>query len=463
MNRELLRRLPKVDEILNDPEVADQIASMPHEQAVDVVRSVLDEKRRAILSGEETSEDFVSHDRVMRDVTEHIILSCRKSLRPVVNGTGVILHTNLGRAELSKKAKQAVAEVADRYSTLEYDPEAGHRGSRHTHVEGIIRKITGAEACMVVNNNAAATMIVLAAIGAGKEMIVSRGELVEIGGAFRIPDIMEQSGATLREVGTTNKTRLKDYENAITENTGALMKVHTSNYRVIGFTEDVPVEDLADLGRKRGLPVIYDLGGGLMVDLSDRGIDEPTVEYGMKSGADVILFSGDKLLGGPQAGIIIGKKKYIDRMKKHPLARILRVDKMTLAGLEATFEQYYDPEEAKRSIPVLRMLTRSKEDLTRDAERMRAKILERVPDAEVAVERSMGMIGGGTTPGILLEGAAAVLSSRKRSAAYIEEQLRLGDLPIIVRVHENRIVIDMRTVSEPEQDMIAEKLAEILA
>ena len=343
MNRELLRRLPKVDEILNDPEVADQIASMPHEQAVDVVRSVLDEKRRAILSGEETSEDFVSHDRVMRDVTEHIIFSCRKSLRPVVNGTGVILHTNLGRAELSKKAKQAVAEVADRYSTLEYDPEAGHRGSRHTHVEGIIRKITGAEACMVVNNNAAATMIVLAAIGAGKEMIVSRGELVEIGGAFRIPDIMEQSGATLREVGTTNKTRLKDYENAITENTGALMKVHTSNYRVIGFTEDVPVEDLADLGRKRGLPVIYDLGGGLMVDLSDRGIDEPTVEYGMKSGADVILFSGDKLLGGPQAGIIIGKKKYIDRMKKHPLARILRVDKMTLAGLEATFEQYYDP------------------------------------------------------------------------------------------------------------------------
>ena len=339
MNSKLLRKLPKVDELLMNEKVMEASSGLLREQVVDVIRTVIETVRREILGSDEAlDESYVSYDMVVDKVIQAVRNSHVKSLRRVINGTGVVLHTNLGRAKLSKSAMDAVAEVADKYSTLEYDPVKGGRGSRHVHVEKIIEKITGAEAAMVVNNNAAATMICLAAMGRGKEMVISRGELVEIGGSFRIPEIMEESGAHLAEVGTTNKVKLSDYKNKINENTGALMKVHTSNYKIIGFTEEVPLKELVKLGREENLPVIYDMGSGLMINLRDYGIEEPTVREAMADGADIILFSGDKLLGGPQGGVIIGKKKHIDMMKSHPLARILRVDKMTLSAMEETFK-----------------------------------------------------------------------------------------------------------------------------
>lgn len=387
MNSKLLRKLPKVDELLMDERVAEASCNLLREQVVDVIRTVIETVRREIInSDEELDENCVSYDLVADKVIEAVRNSHVKSLRRVINGTGVVLHTNLGRAKLSKSAMEAVAEVADKYSTLEYDPIKGGRGSRHVHVEKVIEKITGAEAAMVVNNNAAATTICLAALGRGKEMIISRGELVEIGGSFRIPEIMEESGAHLAEVGTTNKVKLSDYKNKINENTGAIMKVHTSNYKIIGFTEEVPLKELVKLGREENLPVIYDMGSGLMINLRDYGIEEPTVREAMADGADIILFSGDKLLGGPQGGVIIGKKKYIDMMKSHPLARILRVDKMTLSAMEATFKKYYDDENAKEKIPVLSMLTRSEEKLKTDAEKLLEMIKKEAPALDAKVE-----------------------------------------------------------------------------
>ncbi|MBR3261056.1 MAG: L-seryl-tRNA(Sec) selenium transferase, partial [Firmicutes bacterium] len=357
MKQELLRLLPKIDDLLMDGWISSLIGRVPREIVVDAVRDEVETLRSGILDGSITEASQMGLENISDRITEKVNKLEIKSLRPVINATGVVLHTNLGRANLSEKALAQVISVANNYSTLEYDPEKGARGSRHSHVEDIIKKITGAEAAMAVNNNAAATMLVMAAIGRGREMIVSRGELVEIGGSFRIPDIMKESGAVLVEVGTTNKTRIGDYESQINENTAALLKVHTSNYRVIGFTEDASLRELRELGDKYGLPVIYDMGSGLMTDLSEWGIHEPVVKEGLKDGADVILFSGDKLLGGPQAGIIAGKKEYIDKMKSHPLARVVRVDKMTIAALEATLSEYADRERALKEIPVLRMLT----------------------------------------------------------------------------------------------------------
>ncbi|MBR3182741.1 MAG: L-seryl-tRNA(Sec) selenium transferase, partial [Firmicutes bacterium] len=385
----------------------------------------------------------------------------------VINATGVVLHTNLGRANLSDKAVEQVVSAAKSYSTLEYDPEKGARGSRHSHVEDIIKKITGAEAAMAVNNNAAATMLVMAAIGRGREMIVSRGELVEIGGSFRIPDIMKESGAVLVEVGTTNKTRIGDYESQINENTAALLKVHTSNYRVIGFTEDASLRELRELGDKYGLPVIYDMGSGLMTDLSEWGIHEPVVKEGLKDGADVILFSGDKLLGGPQAGIIARKKEYIDKMKSHSLARVVRVDKMTIAALEATLSEYADRERALKEIPVLRMLTRSREDLQSDCLLLKG-MLDDIKDPEdgsaafsVKVIEDDGVVGGGSAPDSRLQNMVLAVDHGKFSPDRIEEALRKGEPPVIARIKNDSVIIDVRTVNKSEYDIIAERFREI--
>ena len=462
MNSKLLRKLPKVDELLMDERVAEASSGLLREQVVDVIRTVIETVRREIInSDEELDENCVSYDLVADKVIEAVRHSHVKSLRRVINGTGVVLHTNLGRAKLSKSAMEAVAEVADKYSTLEYDPAKGGRGSRHVHVEKVIEKITGAEAAMVVNNNAAATMICLAAMGRGKEMVISRGELVEIGGSFRIPEIMEESGAHLAEVGTTNKVKLSDYKNKINENTGAIMKVHTSNYKIIGFTEEVPLKELVKLGREENLPVIYDMGSGLMINLRDYGIEEPTVREAMADGADIILFSGDKQLGGPQGGVIIGKKKYIDMMKSHPLARILRVDKMTLSAMEATFKEYYDDENAKEKIPVLSMLTRSEEKLKTDAEKLLEMIKKEAPALDAKVEATEDVVGGGSAPATVLKGYSVSVQWNEASSQEIERRLRMDALPIIVRINHDKVLFDVRTIAEDEYRIIADRLKRI--
>lgn len=463
MDSNLLRKLPRIDDILNARQIRSFLADLPREIIAGAVRDVVEKRREAILAGfVSCDESYVAFEAVVDEVAAVLRFLRIKSLRRVVNGTGVVLHTNLGRANLSSKAAAAVAEVAEHFSTLEYAPEEGRRGSRHSHVEGLIREITGAEAAMVVNNNAAATMLCLAAMGRGREVIISRGELVEIGGSFRVPEIMEESGAHLVEVGATNKTRLNDYERAITEETGALMKVHTSNYKIIGFTEDVSIHELKELGEKYDLPVIYDMGSGLMVDLSAYGISEPTVKSGLAEGADVILFSGDKLLGGPQGGILAGKKEYIDLMKAHPLARVLRVDKMTLAAMEATLKAYYDEETAKKEIPVLSMLTRSEEQMKKYADRLKRLIDNKKAGYVVRRGKDEGMVGGGSAPSSSLDNIILKVHHDKYSAGQLAEKLRKGDLPIVTRIRDNELIIDMRTVMEDELSLISEKLEEIV-
>ena len=467
MKQELLRLLPKIDDLLMDGWISSLIGRVPREIVVDAVRDEVETLRSGILDGSITEASQMGLENISDRITEKVNKLEIKSLRPVINATGVVLHTNLGRANLSEKALAQVISVANNYSTLEYDPEKGARGSRHSHVEDIIKKITGAEAAMAVNNNAAATMLVMAAIGRGREMIVSRGELVEIGGSFRIPDIMKESGAVLVEVGTTNKTRIGDYESQINENTAALLKVHTSNYRVIGFTEDASLRELRELGDKYGLPVIYDMGSGLMTDLSEWGIHEPVVKEGLKDGADVILFSGDKLLGGPQAGIIAGKKEYIDKMKSHPLARVVRVDKMTIAALEATLSEYADRERALKEIPVLRMLTRSREDLQSDCLLLKG-MLDDIKDPEdgsaafsVKVIEDDGVVGGGSAPDSRLQNMVLAVDHGKFSPDRIEEALRKGEPPVIARIKNDSVIIDVRTVNKSEYDIIAERFREI--
>ncbi len=485
--KEVLRSIPKIDEVLKDQRLFVFFGDTARELIVDSVRETIDEIRKDILDhfekedtvgqnsnqkmkGGESSQCqndnnmILTYNKMMDKILERLIDKRKKSLRRTINATGVTLHTNLGRAKLSDKACEAVMDIAGNYSTLEYDVKKGARGSRHDHVEKIITRITGAEAAMVVNNNAAATMICLSAMAKDKEVIVSRGELVEIGGSFRVPEIMQQSGAILKEIGTTNKTKVQDYKNAINENTGVLLKVHTSNYKILGFTAEASLVELVELGKEEKLPVIYDMGSGLMVDLKEYGIAEPTVLDSLKTGIDIILFSGDKLLGGPQGGIIIGKKEYVDRMKKHPLARILRVDKMTLAAMEATFNAYLNLEEAKNEIPVLSMLCTSKQDLKVRAERLKEKIEELDRDnSEINMEivETKEQVGGGSAPITLLDGYALAITSEYYTADKLERRLRESSIPIIARIYKNHLYIDMRTVTDEESDIIAQAIAGI--
>ena len=358
--KELLRQLPSVDEILKENRAKQWLETHPRILVLEAVRTAIDKQRKAILQSAEKGEgrQTVALSEVLDQAETVLHELSEPSLRPVINATGVIVHTNLGRSPLSEKAIQRVVEISRSYSNLEYDITAGERGKRHVHVEGILKRLTGVEAAAAVNNNAAAVLLCLNTIARGKEVVVSRGELVEIGGSFRVPDVMERSGAILREVGTTNKTHLKDYEKAINENTGLILKVHTSNYKIVGFTREVAPEELAKLGKKHNMPVMWDLGSGGFVDLSAYGAGrEPTVQAGRDSGVDVLTFSGDKLLGGPQAGIILGKKAWLDQIRSNPLARALRIDKLTLAALDATLRQYLDPDKAAKEIPTLWMLT----------------------------------------------------------------------------------------------------------
>ena len=454
----LLRGLPKIDELLLDEQLVFFMESTPRAVVVDTAREIIDDLRKDILSGEK--EEIPDRDEIVSEICERITGKKKHNLRTLINATGVVLHTNLGRANLCRAAVESVLSVADSYSNLEYDIKKGARGSRHDHVEKIITRITGAEAAMVVNNNAAATMLCLSAMAAGKEVITSRGELVEIGGSFRIPDIMEQSGAHLKEVGTTNKTKPSDYRNAFDpEKTGAFMKVHTSNYRIVGFTQEVTLKEMVALGKEYDLPVIYDMGSGLMADLTRYGVDEPTVIDALNDGADVVLFSGDKLLGGPQGGILIGKKEYIDKMKKHPLARAFRVDKMTLAAMEATFFEYLDMEDAKRNIPVLRMITIPEEELIQKAELIRNAIETETDHFALNICSCKDQVGGGSAPTVKLSGVAVSVSSETLSAEKLERLLRKADTPVIVRVAHDEVLLSVRTIREEEIPAVASAFA----
>jgi len=449
---ELLRKIPKVDELLKNPGLAQFITQYGISAVTESVRAELAQLRQKLLSHqlETMPETCVLCHQIGRRVQQTSLPSFRR----VINGTGILLHTNLGRACLSEKAARAVFDASKAYSNLEYNLETGKRGSRYSHVEDILCRLTGAESALVVNNNAAAVLLVLSALTTGGQVPVSRGELVEIGGSFRIPEIMESCGAQLKEVGATNKTHLRDYERAINENTKALMKVHTSNYRIVGFSETPALSDLVELGHRHNLPVIEDLGSGCLLDLNRFGIhDEPTVQDSLRAGVDVVSFSGDKLLGGPQAGIILGKQKYLDVLKKHPLNRAMRVDKMTLAALEATLSSYEAGTEEE--IPVIGMLSASQDSLGKKAARLAAMLAE--AGIETDILPTEGRVGGGSVPNHSLPSYAVAFSGDVNA---LEEKLRLGTIPIIGRIHEGKYLLDVRTLFESDFPVIAEALKE---
>ena len=455
MREQLLRRLPKVDILCQAPELTSLRQEYGEKAVTDAVRQVLARLRQGIL--ESSVQELPASDDLYDQIRDRVIRNDLPSLRRVINGTGIILHTNLGRACLSEKAVQAAADAARQYSNLEYDIANGQRGTRYAHIEDLLCRLTGAESALVVNNNAAAVLLVLSALTQGGQVVVSRGELVEIGGSFRVPDIMEACGAQLKEVGATNKTHLRDYERAINENTKALMKVHTSNYRIVGFTETPSLSALVELGHQHGLPVIEDLGSGSLLNLSQFGIyDEPSVLDSLKAGVDVVSFSGDKLLGGPQAGIILGKKKYIDILKKHPLTRAMRVDKMTLAALESTLRSY--EQGCTEDIPVLRMLSASAETLRQKAATLASMLFDAGVSASIVPVE--GRVGGGSVPNHVLPSFAVALTGDVNS---LEEKLRLGLHPIVGRIHDDAYLLDVRTLWETDFPVIVASILEALA
>ena len=434
---------------------------------VDSIRKILNEKRQVILQdGEEKAEAAVNltPEKWSAAIEEEVTASLRPSLQPVINATGVVLHTNLGRAPLFEGALQTLMEIAGGYSNLELHLETGDRGSRYEHVEDLLRRISGAEAGLVVNNNAGAVLLALNSLAEGKEVIVSRGQLVEIGGSFRIPDVMRKSGARLVEVGTTNRTHLRDYEQAVTENTALLLKVHTSNFRILGFTAEVSLKELAELGRAKGLPVMEDLGSGCFVDLAPYGIEhEPTVQETLQAGVDVVTFSGDKLLGGPQAGIILGKKRFIDLIKKNPLTRALRIDKLTLAGLEATLRVYLDPDRVMKVLPALGMLTCPVEDLEKRARRFQRRLARDLsPHAKLTDREESSQVGGGALPLQALPTRVVAIRPLRTSAASLEERLRRNQPPVIARVKDEEVLLDLRTVAEEEEKILLEAVTKAL-
>lgn len=458
--KNLFRLIPKVDEILEYDKIKELLEHMPRKLVVDSIREEIDSLRKDIMENKVDEEEVNRRNEILVDlVIERSNKKASYKLKRVVNATGVILHTNLGRALINKEVMENVVDIASNYSNLEFDIEKGERGSRYSHLKEILVEITGAEDAMVVNNNAAAVLLVLSTMAKGREVIVSRGELIEIGGSFRIPDVMEQSGATLKAVGTTNKTHLYDYENAINENTAALMKVHTSNYRVLGFTSSVSTEELYTLKEKYDIPLIEDLGSGVLVDLSQFGLEyEPTVQDSIKRGVDIVTFSGDKLLGGPQAGIIVGKKKYIDEMKKNPLTRAFRVDKFCIAALEATLRLYLDQRVALEKIPTLKMLSMTLDELEGKAKRLHGELTNRIKDENCSFQivDSYSEVGGGSLPLEKLPTKCIMISLKGLSTAEFEKALREYDIPIITRIYKDNIFMDLRTVREDEFHIIAD-------
>jgi L-seryl-tRNA(Ser) seleniumtransferase len=463
---QLLRKIPKVDELLAAQEVKELFAIHPNEVVREGIRNGLERLRQAILSAakaEDIPDETFALSHLLPLFKEEIAKQVSPHLLRAINATGVVIHTNLGRSPLSERALRAVEEVSKGYSNLEYDLSQGTRGSRYAHVEEILLRLTGAEGGIVVNNNAGAVLLALNTLAQGKEVIVSRGELVEIGGAFRIPDVMARSGAILREVGTTNRTHLRDYEEAVGENTALLLKVHTSNYRVVGFTAEVSLEELVQLGKKYNRPVLNDLGSGCLIDLSVYGLQkEPTVQEAVRAGADVVTFSGDKLLGGPQAGIILGKKELIDGIKGNPLNRALRIDKLTLAALESTLIAYLSEGGAIKEIPTLRMLTIPLAQLRKRARRLERLVKGETEGAFIEIIQEHSQVGGGSLPLQNLPTWAVAVKPHKAGVETLEAELRNQAPPIIARISDDRLILDLRTIQADELRTIAQGMAQAL-
>lgn len=465
--KELLKGLPKIDEIIGLLEKKDIYRQASREMVREACRDVVQKLRDKILTAADRQLPALSSDTASaaRSVEGIIAGLHRYKLRRLVNATGVILHTNLGRAPLCPEALDRILEVGRGYSNLEFDLEQGVRGLRYDHVSRLLCMLTGAEDALIVNNNAAAVLLTLNTLAEHKEAIVSRGELIEIGGEFRIPDVMTKSNSILREVGTTNRTRLADYEKAVGPNTGVILKVHTSNYRIVGFTEEAELVPLVALGKKHGIPVFDDLGSGCLIDLAAFGLQhEPTVREVLASGVDVVTFSGDKLLGGPQAGIIVGKKDIVAQIKKNPLNRALRIDKFTLAALEATLMHYLAPEEAPQTLRSLKALTEPQSDVKKRARKLIRKLIHAgIPDLTYELQDAKAAAGGGSLPTQDIPTAVVAVKSAKITASHMEIKLRQAALPIIVRVDEDAIMIDLRTVSEEEFGFVVDALRQTAA
>ncbi len=457
-----LRNLPGVDSLLELAWKDTFFDQVPKTVVKRAVRRVIDGTRDQIMANEPT--DLLKTGILMEKVKAVVNNAMTPNLRRVVNATGVVVHTNLGRSLLAKEAVSRLAEIAATYSNLEFDISKGKRGLRYSLVEDLLCEISGAEAAMVVNNNAGAVLVCLDTLARGREVIVSRGELVEIGGSFRIPDVMAKSGGILKEVGTTNRTHLGDYEDALTNETGLLLKVHTSNYSVVGFTADVPLKTLVALGRQYHLPVMEDLGSGTFVDFSRFGLEkEPTVQESVASGADIVTFSGDKLLGGPQSGLIVGKKDIIEGIRKNPLTRALRIDKLTLSALESTLRIYRDMDRAVEEIPTLRLLARPLSDIEKSAVHL-AEMLKDIGDSrlDAGIRDDVSKAGGGSLPLLELPSKCIGIRVEGMSANRLEKQMRLNTPPIIGRIEEDLFIIDLRTVLEDDVSIICQGVARML-
>ena len=458
--QDIVRTIPKVDRVLEWAGLVDILIHHPRPLVMAAIRTVLDQLRTSIRAGEQTSVS--DQNRIVALIGAELTSRSRYSLRTVINGTGVVVHTNLGRSPLAEEAEKAIHTVSAGYSNLEFNLENGERGTRYEHVEGLICELTGAEAALVVNNNAAAVILVLTSMAQGRDAIVSRGELVEIGGSFRIPDVMRQSGATMVEVGTTNRTHIRDFQTAITDSTALMLKVHTSNFAIVGFTAGVSISEMSSLGSKTGIPVMLDAGSGCLIDLSPYGIcGEPTIRQYLEEGADLVTFSGDKLLGGPQAGLIAGTRQFIEPMKHHPLLRALRMDKLNLAALEATLRLYRDEKRALATIPTLRMLTMTPDQLARRAGTIIKKLRRTIPDTITLVKHpGESSAGGGSFPLLQLPTTLIEVRIAGVSPQKIETLLRLATIPVIGRIHRNRFLLDGRTLLDRDIPALADSLGE---
>jgi L-seryl-tRNA(Ser) seleniumtransferase len=461
---DLLRQIPSVDELLAQPGLSALAQRVDRDLLLEVTRAALADLRAKIASDSSTASvalDRASIEQRISAIVEEVLAH---SLQPVINATGVILHTNLGRAPLIPAAIEELRRTAAQYSNLEYDLEAGARGKRDVHTAQMLERLTGAESAIVVNNCAAAVLLTLAALAKDGEVIVSRGELIEIGDGFRIPEIMAESGATLREIGTTNRTRAADYENAINEKTRLLLRVHPSNFAITGFTDKPSLEELAELSRRTGLPLVEDLGSGCLTDLAPHGITEPVVRRSIEAGASVVLFSGDKLLGGPQAGIIAGKKDLVARIRRHPLLRALRVDKLTITALEATLGAYLRG--ALDEIPALQMIRATPQDILRRTQNFVRELTPQLPSGEIEVETTDGesLAGGGSTPTQFLPTKLIRIASARYSASQLEHRLRRSSsgVSVIARVEDNRLVLDLRTVFPEQESLLVKTLSAAL-
>jgi L-seryl-tRNA(Ser) seleniumtransferase len=457
---ELFQIIPSVDRLLKSPVIREISPQYSHNLILKAINEVLEEFRDEIKNGKAMDSSDLALERVSSAVVERLKLLDQPSLKPVINATGVVVHTNLGRSILPEQALEKFRQIAGGYSNLEYDLRKGERGSRYSHVESILLEITSAEGAMAVNNNAAAVLVSLETLARGREVVVSRGELVEIGGSFRIPEVMRKSGAKMVEVGATNKTHLRDYEGAIGPETALLLKVHKSNFHLVGFTEEVDRLQLVKLGRRYGIPVMEDLGSGCFVDFSKYGlIKEPTVQEVLAQGVDLVTFSGDKLLGGPQAGIILGRKDLVEAIRKNQLSRALRIDKLTLLALEETLRIYRDEQAALREIPTLRMILASQKSL-KDRARRLIKLAGKVDAGNftLAIRGGQSKVGGGALPLLVLSTSLICLTPGKLSANVLEESFRASDPPIIVRIEKDQVLLDVRTIQEGELKIVAEAI-----